>query len=163
MHRIAGFCRFVDNKALALQKARYAQGEKKRDEHPGARDGNLAREGRDTPGWPVDRTTRVVGSRNPPKRRRGGSMPPLSAVGISGLQVGEDVKGRCSNQLSYAPVIFLRADLSGRTGTRRSGASARLVWIRMLSSDPVFSTPSVATEGDCRHALAMLPFEGLKL
>ena len=93
MRRIAGSCRFVDNKALALQKARYAQGEKKRDQqHPGSRDGNLAKEGRDTPGWPVDRPTRVVGSRNPPKRRRGGSMPRLSTVGISGLQAGEDVK-----------------------------------------------------------------------
>ena len=29
--------------------------------------------------------------RNPPKRLRGGSMPRLSAVGISGLQAGEDV------------------------------------------------------------------------
>ena len=39
MRSIAGSCRFVDNKALALQKARYAQGEKKRDEHPVSRDG----------------------------------------------------------------------------------------------------------------------------
>ena len=34
----------------------------------------------------------AVGSRNPPKRLRGGSMPRPSAVGISGLQAGEDVK-----------------------------------------------------------------------
>ena len=32
-----------------------------------------------------------LSSRNPPKRLRGGSMPRLSAVGISGLQAGEDV------------------------------------------------------------------------
>ena len=33
MRSIAGSCRFVDNKALALQKARYEQGEKKRDQN----------------------------------------------------------------------------------------------------------------------------------
>jgi transposase len=43
------------------------------------------------PGWPVDRTAQAVGSRNPPKRIRRGSMPRLGAVGISGLQAGEDV------------------------------------------------------------------------
>ena len=34
----------------------------------------------------------AASSRNPPKRLRGGSTPRLSAVGISGLQAGEDVK-----------------------------------------------------------------------
>ncbi len=33
-------------------------------------------------------------SRNPPKRLRGGSMPPLSAVGIPRLRAGEDVKNQ---------------------------------------------------------------------
>ncbi len=43
------------------------------------------------PGWPVDRTARAVGSRNPPRRLR--KEPSMrSVVGISGLQAGEDVK-----------------------------------------------------------------------
>jgi putative transposase len=42
------------------------------------------------PGWPVDRTARAVGSRNPPRRLR--KEPSMrSVVGISGLQAGEDV------------------------------------------------------------------------
>ncbi len=120
MRRIADSCRFVDNKALALQKARYEQGEKKRVQHPGSRDENLAREGRDTPGWPVDRTTRVVGSRNPPKRRRGGSMPRLSAVGISGLQTGEDVNGDLDRPGVGAEGLIVAHDL--RTDVAGTGA-----------------------------------------
>ena len=91
MRRIAGSCRFVDHKALALQKARYGQGEKKRDEHPGARGGNLAREGRGMPGWPMIDPQGWSEAGTHRKRCRGGSMPRLSAVGIFGLQVREDV------------------------------------------------------------------------
>jgi hypothetical protein len=39
----------------------------------------------------------VIRSRNPPKRLRGGSRPPLSAAGISGLQAGEEVNQASSN------------------------------------------------------------------
>lgn len=42
----------------------------------------LDSEGRDTPGWLVDRITRVVASKNPPKRFRHDSMSRLSAVGL---------------------------------------------------------------------------------
>jgi putative transposase len=46
------------------------------------------------PGWPVDRTARAVGSRNPPRRLR--KEPSMrSVVGISSLQAGEDVKVFC--------------------------------------------------------------------
>ena len=34
----------------------------------------------------------AASSRNPPKRLTRGIAPPMSAVGISGLQAGEDVK-----------------------------------------------------------------------
>ena len=34
---------------------------------------------------------KVASSRNPPQRLRGGAVPRLSAVGICGLQAGEDV------------------------------------------------------------------------
>jgi hypothetical protein len=45
------------------------------------------------PGWPVDRTARAVGSRNPPRRLR--KEPSMrSVVGISGLKAGEDVNCR---------------------------------------------------------------------
>jgi transposase, IS605 OrfB family, central region len=45
------------------------------------------------PGWPVDRTARAVGSRNPPRRLRK-ELSVRSVVGISGLQAGEDVNCR---------------------------------------------------------------------
>ena len=71
MRRIAGSCRFVDHKAMALQKARYGQGEKTRDEHPGARDGNLAREGRGMLGRPVDRTDKGGRKQDPTEAPQG--------------------------------------------------------------------------------------------
>ena len=37
----------------------------------------------------------AASSRNPPKRLTRGIAPPLSAVGISGLQAGEDVNFCC--------------------------------------------------------------------
>jgi len=50
----------------------------------------------------------------PPRRLRGGSMPRLSAAGISGIQAGEDVKlfgvERCAKTLS---LLGVAAGLSG--------------------------------------------------
>ena len=165
MRRIAGFCRFVYNKALALQKARDEQGEKKRVQHPGSRDENLVREGRDTPGWPVDRTTRVVGSRNPPKRRRGGSMPRLSAVGISGLQAGEDVKGTsgdavrplsvpCSSgKMRSLPNLCARSVSDGSGPWGRTGARGCSADPRDANPIPGGAPPVVARSSGRRKAI----------
>ncbi|AQS50470.1 hypothetical protein PAEH1_01000 [Paenalcaligenes hominis] len=50
--------------------------------------------------WQKDRY--AASSRNPPKRLWDGSMPPLSAVGIPGLEAGEDVNYlRFSLSVSY--------------------------------------------------------------
>jgi hypothetical protein len=72
MRRVAGSCRFVFNKALALQKARYEHGEKK-----------LGYAGlcKLLTQWRNNADTAWL------------AMPRLSAAGIPGLQGGEDVNG----------------------------------------------------------------------
>lgn len=49
----------------------------------------------------LGKRSHAASSRNLPKRLRGGSMPRLSAVGVSGLKAGEDVNvsasGSCTD------------------------------------------------------------------
>jgi putative transposase len=81
------------------------------------------------PGWPVDRTARAVGSRNPPRRLR--KEPSMrSVVGISSLQAGEDVN------FPVSPSSLAQLGANGLIGKPFNAATLAADICALLGWDP---------------------------
>ena len=132
MRRFAGSCRFVFNKALALQKGRYARGEKKLGYAGLCKELTMWRNGAETP-WLADAPIHPLQQTLKDLERAYGIMSCLSAVGISALPAqavavqakgGEDVN-----------VHGVRVDSGGDGAIRtRDPACAECLFSRQVPS-----------------------------